>query len=48
MEDNLMNSEYTATEIIEVGKAQEVILGQKPFDGIDVEESTQPNADLDE
>jgi hypothetical protein len=30
-----MNNEYTAPEVIEVGKAQEVILGSKPSDGID-------------
>jgi hypothetical protein len=29
MEDNQMNNEYTASEVIEIGKAQEMILGQK-------------------
>jgi hypothetical protein len=29
MEDNSMNNEYTASEVIEIGKAQELILGAK-------------------
>jgi hypothetical protein len=29
MEDNQMNNEYTASEVIEIGKAQEMILGPK-------------------
>jgi hypothetical protein len=34
-----MNKEYTAPEVIEVGKAQEVILGEKP--GIDLSDDGQ-------
>jgi hypothetical protein len=49
MEDKSMNSEYTITEVIEIGEAQEVILGQKVGDPID---SDQPflvtSLDLDE
>lgn len=30
-----MNSEYNASEVIEIGKAQDVILGGKDFEGPD-------------
>jgi hypothetical protein len=46
-----MRNEYTAPEVIEIGEAQEVILGQKTAPGVD---GSQPNAlispdsDLDE
>ena len=30
-----MSKEYTTPEVVEIGKAQEVILGEKPTDGID-------------
>ena len=33
-----MNNEYTAPEVIEVGKAQEVILGSKPSEGSDADQ----------
>jgi hypothetical protein len=51
MEDNTMNNEYTASEVIEIGKAQELILGQKNQPGTD--DGIQPFAvlpdnDLDE
>jgi hypothetical protein len=44
-----MRNEYTAPEVIEIGEAQEVILGSKPLSGIDVGETQQPpSLDLDE
>jgi len=30
-----MNSEYTMSEVVEIGKAQDVILGSKPLGGLD-------------
>ena len=51
MEDNTMNNDYTATEVIEIGKAQEVILGEKVAGQID-QQGTQrlelPGSDLDD
>ena len=43
-----MRNEYTTPEVIEVGKAQEVILGPKPSEGIDVGQPLGPDNDLDE
>jgi len=49
MEDNTVNNEYTATEVIEIGKAQEVILGEKGIGQLDVsEEQFRPDNDLDD
>jgi hypothetical protein len=50
-ENNTMNNEYTVSEVIEIGKAQELILGQKQQPGVD--DGTQqffgiPESDLDE
>jgi len=44
-----MTNEYTKPEVLEIGEANEVILGAKPFDGIDDNsETTLPDGDLDE
>lgn len=43
-----MNNEYTTPEVIEVGKAQEVILGAKPSVGSDDGEPFLPDNDIDE
>lgn len=43
-----MKNEYTAPEVIEIGEAQEVILGGKPL-GVPDENQTQfGSSDLDE
>lgn len=43
-----MNSEYTAPEVVEIGKAQEVILGIKGGPLTDNEEVFPSDGDLDE
>jgi hypothetical protein len=44
-----MRNEYTSPEVIEVGKAQDVILGQKPGSSDDVgQNQIAPESDLDE
>jgi hypothetical protein len=46
-----MRNEYTAPEVIEVGEAQEVILGEKIEPGSDVSQPTVrglPDSDIDE
>lgn len=43
-----MTNEYMTPEVIEIGEANEVILGAKPFEGIDDNgETTLPDGDLD-
>jgi hypothetical protein len=50
MEDNSMNSEYTVSEVIEIGEAQELILGAKePEQPADLQGfRTIPDSDLDD
>jgi hypothetical protein len=44
-----MTNEYTTPEVIEIGEANEVILGAKPVPDIDENgESTLVDSDLDE
>lgn len=44
-----MSNEYNAPEIVEIGDANEIILGAKPFPDIDEStESTLTDGDLDE
>jgi hypothetical protein len=44
-----MTNEYTVTEVIEIGEAQEVILGQKVGPSTDIRESEVfPDNDIDE
>jgi len=46
-EDKSMRNEYTAPEVIEIGGAQEVILGSKEGLPADIDQ-VQPALDLDE
>jgi hypothetical protein len=50
MEENSMNNEYTASEVIEIGKAQEMILGEKePSEVVDLQSFRIPtDSDLDD
>jgi hypothetical protein len=51
MEDNSMNNEYTTSEVIEIGKAQELILGVKtPAEPADIQfqRLEQSDNDLDD
>jgi hypothetical protein len=43
-----MRNEYTAPEVIEIGEAQEVILGSKPQGAPDVGQTQDSSLDLDE
>ncbi len=45
-----MRNEYTTPEVIEIGEAQEVILGQKISPGSDTGQPNvlEPDSDLDE
>jgi len=43
-----MKNEYTAPEVIEIGEAQEVILGGKPDGAPDVGFTQPSSLDLDE
>jgi hypothetical protein len=47
--DKTMRNEYTTTEVIEIGEAQDLILGQKGFDSSDtIEPKLNPDSDFDE
>jgi len=43
-----MRNEYTTPEVIEIGEAQEVILGTKDFTSIDTDQPLPSSLDLDE
>jgi len=43
-----MRNEYTAPEVIEIGEAQEVILGPKPGNDSDGDQAILGSLDLDE
>ena len=43
-----MNSKYAAPEVIEVGNADELILGSKAVGGVDEGLPVYPNNDLDD
>jgi hypothetical protein len=43
-----MNNAYTTPEVIEVGTAQEVILGTKGINSVDDPEGPQSSNDLDD
>lgn len=43
-----MRNEYTAPEVIEIGEAQEMILGEKPGNQLDDFQAQPSSLDLDE
>ena len=43
-----MRNEYTAPEVVEIGEAQEVILGSKEVGGPDLGQTFPISLDLDE
>jgi hypothetical protein len=47
-EDNPMTKEYRSPEVLEIGEAEDVILGQKPEGSFDIEDAQTADTDLDD